>query len=892
MASGTNAKKPGQKAPSPFLVQYLALKEKHQENMLLFRMGDFYELFFEDAVEAANILNISLTSRGEYEGKPIPMAGVPHHSADSYIVRLIRSGKRVAICEQVESPDEARKRGSNAIVTRDVVRIVTPGTVTEDNLLDSRSSQSLAAIATTHGGDEAGIAIADVSTGAFEVFAVKPEDIIDAIAASRCSELLVTENEATKSTYAEFIKDPESAITKRPDRTASAQLGESLLKEAFSVSTLDAYGEFSKAELCACALLLEYIQITQAGSEARLDPPRRPMHSNVLQIDQATRASLEIDQSIGGNRKGSLLDTIDKTLTAPGARLLADRLSRPSAIRSVIQNRHEAISWLIDFREICSSWRSELKVTPDLERARSRLRLGRGGPKDLQSINKALAACEKISEACSDMMVSLPTLLSSSIEKVRIQSYEDLYSLFKDLTSALKTDLPMLVRDGNFIATGWDKKLDEIRELRENSRQIIARLQGRYIEQTKLTNLKIKHNSVHGYFVEVTAKQGDVLMNKPFTETFIHRQTLLTATRFTTIELNELATKIIAAEDETKLREKDLFDEFIERIESISTKLSEIAKAISEIDVACAAAVWAGDNDACRPEISDSSILETKGLRHPVVETALKANGEGFTANDVKLDSSGVSAPRLLLVTGPNMAGKSTYLRQTALSVILTQAGWWVPATKFKLGIADRLFSRVGASDDLARGRSTFMVEMVETAAILSQASERSVVIMDEVGRGTSTYDGLAIAWAAVEHLHNINKSRTLFATHYHELTSVVDNLKGASNVSLRAKEWKDELLFLHDVLPGPSDRSYGVHVARLAGLPKRAVQRAQQLLKRLESNSAPPDVLPLFTETTLEPEPEPDDLRLALEKIDPDQMSPRDALAALYDLKLVATKD
>ena len=890
MASSSKAKKPEQKAPSPFLVQYLALKEKHPENMLLFRMGDFYELFFQDAKDAADILDIALTSRGEYEGSPIPMAGVPHHSADSYIARLIRSGKRIAICEQVESPEEAKKRGSNAIVNRDVVRIVTPGTVTEDGLLDSRTSHALAAIATVRSGEEAGLAIADISTGAFEIYAVNPEEIVDVIIGSRCSELLITETEATKPTYKNFLANSEIAITKRPDRSASAIDGERLVQETFKVRTLDAYGKFSMAELCACALLLEYIQVTQAGSDVRLDPPRRPLHSEILQIDQATRASLEIDISISGQRKGSLLATIDKTLTAPGARLLADRLSRPSAVHQVIYDRHEAVAWLIDFRDICSKWRTELKHTPDLERARSRLRLGRGGPKDLQSIGRALANCEQIAKTCREMTVSLPPLLLDAVRIVSIQKDAELFSLFQDLTKALKTDLPTLVREGNFIAAGWNEELDTIRDLRENSRQIIARLQGQYIEETKLSNLKIKHNSVHGYFVEVTAKQGDVLMGKAFSKTFIHRQTLLTATRFTTVELAKLGEKIIKAEDDSKLKEKELFEEFVERIEALSTKISEVAAAISELDVACAGAVWAELNDACRPEISDLPILDATGLRHPVVEAALKANGEGFTANDTKLDSSGRLAPRLLLVTGPNMAGKSTYLRQTALSVILAQAGWWVPAEKFKMGIADRLFSRVGASDDLARGRSTFMVEMVETAAILSQSTVRSVVIMDEVGRGTSTYDGLAIAWAAVEHLHEINMSRTLFATHYHELTSVIENLKNASNVSLRAKEWKDELLFLHDVMPGPSDRSYGVHVARLAGLPKRAVNRAQQLLKQLESNSSPPDILPLFAEPTPELEPETDELRETLENIDPDQLSPRDALVALYDLKKIVS--
>lgn len=892
MADGSPSPKRA-KGPTPFMAQYLALKADHEDALLFFRMGDFYELFFDDAVDAAQILDITLTARGEHDGAPIPMAGVPYHAAEGYLARLIRSGRRVAVCEQMESPAEAKKRGSKAVVTRDVVRIVTPGTITEETLLDARAGQALTAIATARGGAEAGIAIADVSTGAFEVFAVAPEDAFEALAATPCRELLITEGDANRQIFASLMSDPPAPTTIRPDRSASPKSGESLLKDAFDIAALDAFGTFTKAEFAACALLLDYIRLTQAGADVRLDPPRRPAPSSTVQIDPATRASLEIDRAVAGTRRGSLLDAVDRTHTAPGARLLADRLARPSTDAGEITARLDSIEWLLGDRDLTADVRTALKETPDIERARGRLRLGRGGPRDLLAVARALKQGEAIAARFASVGARPPALISDASTALTLTNTPELSAFSADLAQALQPDPPLLARDGNFVAAGWDTALDEARSLRDDSRKIIAGLQADYADRTGLSALKIKHNNVLGYFIEVSARHGDALLQAPLNETFIHRQTLANAVRFSTQELAELAGRISRAEEEAKARELALFDGFVARLEDLSAPLSAAAYALAALDVAAAGASWSDEVGATRPELSETPVFLAEGLRHPVVEAALKAEGEGFTANALSLDASGGSAPRLLLVTGPNMAGKSTYLRQAALAAVLAQAGWFVPARSLKLGMCDRIFSRVGASDDLARGRSTFMVEMVETAAILSQATDRSLVIMDEVGRGTSTYDGLAIAWSAVEHLHDVNGCRTLFATHYHELTGLADNLAAAANASLRAKEWKDQLVFLHEVRPGPADKSYGVQVAKLAGLPKKAVRRAGEILKRLETDPAAPDLLPLFAASTTDATAkETSALEAALSAIDPDGMSPRDALAALYDMKAMIEGD
>ena len=875
------------------MAQYLSIKARHDDALLFFRMGDFYELFFEDAVEAARVLDITLTSRGEYEGKPIPMAGVPYHAAEGYLARLIKAGCRVAVCEQTETPAEAKKRGSKAIVNRDIVRIVTPGTLTEDALLPARQDQALAAIALGSGGTEAAIAVCDVSTGRFDVTALPAETLADSLMAYPLSELLVSESDLDLAAIANATALSSAPVTFRPARSATHKNGEALLKETYGIAALDAFGDFSRAELAAIGLLLDYVKLTQAGSDIRLDPPVRARAEGHLAIDPATRTSLEIDRSMRGERAGSLLGTIDRTVTAPGARLLAARLARPSVDRSEIEARFDAVSWFADDRDTVESVRASLKAAPDLERARTRLRLGRGGPRDLVGIGRALTAAHDAAVRLAETASGLPPKVAEAIAALDLRNSDALAALARDLDAALSENPPTLARDGGFVAPGWDAALDEARGLRDDSRQIIAALQARYAEETGIAALKIKFNNVLGYFVDVPARHGDPLMKPPLSETFIHRQTLASNVRFSTQELSELAGKISRAEDEAKARELAIFDSLCERIDQLTASLSRTAAAIAELDVAAASAEWAFEADAVRPVLTDDTSFAATSLRHPVVEAALKKDGQGFTANHLDL-SGNEPGTRLLLVTGPNMAGKSTYLRQAALAVILAQAGLFVPARALTLGLCDRIFSRVGASDDLARGRSTFMVEMVETAAILNQATERSFVIMDEVGRGTSTWDGLAIAWAAVEHLHSVNRSRALFATHYHELTKLVEDLPGAANASLRAKEWKDDLVFLHEVQPGPADKSYGVQVAKLAGLPKKAVKRAGQILKQLEAEPGAPESLPLFAAASLGPDTEDDDIGdtgpseadLLLEQIDPDSLTPREALDLLYRLK------
>ncbi|WP_300422348.1 DNA mismatch repair protein MutS [uncultured Hyphomonas sp.] len=887
-------------APSPFMAQYLSIKARHEDAMLFFRMGDFYELFFDDAVQASKVLGITLTSRGEYEGKPIPMAGVPYHAAEGYLARLIKAGCRVAVCEQTESPAEAKKRGSKSIVNRDIVRIVTPGTLTEDALLPANQDQALAAIAIGGGGAEAAIAVCDVSTGRFDVSALAANTLADSLMAYPLSELLVSEGDIDKPAIANATALSTAPVTFRPARSATYKSGEALLKETFGIAALEALGDFGRAELAAIGLLLDYVKLTQAGSDIRLDPPIRARAEGHLAIDPATRTSLEINRSMRGDRDGSLLGTIDRTVTAPGARLLASRLSRPCVDRVEIEARYDAVAWFADDRDAVASVRASLKAAPDLERARTRLRLGRGGPRDLAAIGRALTAAHEAASQLTASSAGLPHKIDEAVAALDLSKDEDLATLARDLETALSENPPTLARDGGFVAPGWDEALDEARGLRDDSRQIIAALQARYADETGITALKIKFNNVLGYFVDVPARYGDPLMKPPLSETFIHRQTLASNVRFSTQELSELAGRISRAEDEAKAREMSVFEGFCERIDALNSPLSRTAGAIADLDVAAASAEWAFEVDAIRPVLTEDTTFHATGLRHPVVEAALKKDGKGFTANDLGLSAEGDFGTRLLLVTGPNMAGKSTYLRQAALAVILAQAGLFVPARSLTLGLVDRIFSRVGASDDLARGRSTFMVEMVETAAILNQATERSFVIMDEVGRGTSTWDGLAIAWAAVEHLHSVNKARALFATHYHELTKLVEDLPGAANASLRAKEWKDDLVFLHEVQAGPADKSYGVQVAKLAGLPKKAVKRAAQILKQLEAEPDAPENLPLFAAASLAPITDedtadqiigPSESDLLLQQIDPDSLTPREALDLLYRLKSLGSE-
>ena len=869
---------------TPMMMQFLELRaEAPLDALLFYRMGDFYELFFDDAVQASAALDIALTKRGEHQGEKVPMCGVPVHNAQTYLSRLIKAGFKVAVGEQMEDPAEAKKRGSKAVVRRAITRIVTPGTLTEDDLLDARSANRIAAWAQLATGDAA-IAWADASDGEFGSTAVRAADLEAELAALNPSELLCLEDAAKQ---AETLA-PNAAVTPRARAKFDASAGERRLKARFEVQSLDAFGAFSKAEIAALGCILDYLELSQAGAPARLQPPASQAPGAVMALDPAARTSLEIERTLHGARKGSLVDAIDRTLTAPGARLLAERLARPSLNLEEINARLDAASWFSEDRALRTGLRERLKAAGDPARALTRLLLGRGGPRDLAALTRALKEGERLIAGLTKAQLNPPPQqVSDCLNALSLAQRPELAALVEDVTRALVEEPPLLVRDGGFIATGWAPPLDDARSLRDESRKVVAGLQATYAEASGVGALKVKHNNVLGYFIEVSAKNADALMGD---DAFIHRQTMANAVRFSTPELGELEARIAKAGERALALELELFEGFRARIDSLAGAIRSAAAALAKLDVAAATADWAVETDAARPVVDDSCAFQIEHGRHPVVEAALKRSGESrFTPNACSLDGAGETAPRLTLVTGPNMAGKSTFLRQNAVMAILAQAGLYVPAKSARIGLVDRLFSRVGAADDLARGRSTFMAEMIETAAILNQAGPRALVILDEIGRGTATFDGLSIAWAAVEHLHEVNHCRALFATHYHELTRLVDELAAAGNVSLKAREWKGELVFLHEVQPGPADRSYGVEVAKRAGLPKAAVARAREILDRLEADGSPAAALadlPLFSAIAPEPDAKPSAVEERLKTVDMDGLSPRDALDLLYALK------
>ncbi len=873
------------------MAQYLAAKAEHPAALVFFRMGDFYELFFEDAEKASASVGITLTKRGQHGGEPIPMAGVPWHQAENYLSKLIRAGHKVAVCEQLEDPAEAKKRGSKSIVNRGVVRVVTPGTLTEEGLLDARSANRLAAVA--FGDDGAAIAWADVSTGAFETRAIALNEVEEELAALSPAEVLAVEDDAPR--VSEPARIVGATLTLRPDVKADAKSAVRRIKAAFEVAALDAFGDFSDAEISAMGLLLDYIELTQAGAAPRLQPPRRVAARAHMAIDAATRSALELERSTRNERAGSLLACIDRTVTAPGGRLLAERIGRPLTDVAAINERLDGVEFFLGERERRDGVRQELRAAGDLARSLTRLALGRGGPRDLAHLRDGLGAGDRASARCAGFGGALPGEIARACEALSLAAHASSAGLAQTLERALAPDLPLLTRDGGFIAAGYDAALDETRALRDDSRKVIAALQATYAEETGIAGLKLKHNGVLGYHIDATPKQAEALMTPPFNARFIHRQTNASSIRFTTTELAELDAKIARAGDAALSRELTLFKEFAARAAACEADIRAAAEALAALDVAAALAQWAEETQATRPEIDDSVALLAEGGRHPVVEEGVRRDGNGFTPNDARLDGAGQSGPRLMVVTGPNMAGKSTYLRQIALLAVLAQAGSFVPARKLRLGVVDRVFARVGASDDLARGRSTFMTEMVETAAILHQAGPRALVVLDEIGRGTATFDGLAIAWAVAEHLHEANRSRAVFATHYHELTRLADKLEAGANAHLRAKEWKGDLVFLHEVAPGAADRSYGIQVAKLAGLPKSAVERARAVLQRLEASGGSTQVeivdeLPLFAQVMEENKASP--LEAALDEINPDSLTPKQALDALYRLKSLKSED
>ena len=900
------------------MAQFLEIKAANPDCLLFYRMGDFYELFFEDAVAAAQALSIVLTKRGKHLGEDIPMCGVPIHRADEYLQRLIRQGFRVAVCEQLEDPAEARKRGSKAVVRRDVVRLVTPGTLTEDSLLDAKARNYLTALfdgprdgRKGSGGDAAApmlaLASLDISTGEFEVGEVPAADLPGEIVRLSPGEVIAADRLLADEHVRRWIDIAGAAATPVAGASFDSLAGERLLKARLGVADLAAFGAFSRAELAAVGALLKYVELTQIGKAPCLRPPRRATPANRLVIDAASRASLELLRSLSGEKGSSLLAAIDRTVTGPGARELAARLSSPLRDPEAIGLRLDAVGYLWGDELLREDARKTLRAAPDIARAISRLALQRGGPRDLAAVRDGLGsatACARILRE-GGSSIGLPDALADIGRRLTGCSG----ALADLLARALVDDPPHQRRDGGFARPGFRAELDEARALRDDSRKVMAALEAKYVEATGLKSLKVRHNNILGYYIEVPAAQSKPLMSEPLAASFRHRQTMAGAVRFTTVELVETESRIVASADRALAIEQDVFAELAAAIAAEEKALGEVAAALADLDCDAGLAEVASEQGYVRPQLDGTTAFEIRGGRHPVVEQALKAAKSGaFIENDCVLAAAEVVAPtgfdevteaRLWLVTGPNMAGKSTFLRQNALITVLAQMGSFVPARSAHIGVVDRLFSRVGAADDLARGRSTFMVEMVETAAILNQATDRSLVILDEIGRGTATFDGLSIAWAVVEYLHEVNRCRALFATHYHELTALAGRLGEVANVTMDVKEWRDDIVFLHKVKPGAADRSYGIQVARLAGLPKPVTTRAGEVLALLEkSEGKAPDGEALLTDLPLfaaaRPKSraaaaDPSEAEEALAALNPDELTPKAALEALYRLKALA---
>lgn len=866
---------------TPMMVQFHTLKEEAGDCLLFYRMGDFFELFFEDAKIAAGVLDIALTSRGAHSGEPVPMCGVPVHAAEAYLARLIRAGCRVAIAEQVETPEQAKKRGGyKALVKREIVRFVTAGTLTEEALLEPRKANLLAAVCEMRG--VCGIATCDISTGRMELEECTQSDLEASLARISPSELVAS------PTLADSL---EGAIP-RPNEDFASDKGAGKLKDIHAVATLDGFGSFSRAMLAAASGLIAYLDHAGRGTLPFLLPPVPRANDAAMAMDQATRASLEILEAQGGSggsgRAGSLIATIDRCTSGAGARLLAQDLSAPLASRSAIIARLSLVQFYFADPLLRADLRDKMRSIPDIERALGRLVVGRGSPRDLGQICDGLKQSQAIQDLHQKTASDHPALL-----KMLLPDLSGHGALTDLLSRALIASPPTERTNGGFIAAGYDAALDELREMSGNARKAIAAMEARYREETGVAALKIKHNGVLGYFIEVPAKHGDALMAE--NSGFTHRQTMANAMRFNSLSLHEEAARIAESGGRALAAEEAHFEELVSIVVTSAQKIAASAAALARVDVAAGQAERGAEGNWCQPDIVDEPLLEIDEGRHPVVEAALTQSHNRFIANDCTLGQ----ADRLWMIGGPNMGGKSTFLRQNALIVVMAQAGGFVPAKAATIGLVDRLFSRVGASDNLARGRSTFMVEMVETAAILAQATANSFVILDEVGRGTSTYDGLSLAWAVAEAIHEKNQCRCLFATHYHELARLSETCHALSLHHVRAKEYKGDLILLHELAIGAADRSYGLAVARLAGVPKTVISRAKQVLDKLEKGRAQTGglaaglgELPLFAAAAAPEEEVGDPLRDRLQEMDVDALSPREALDLLYELKRAADDD
>lgn len=865
--------------PTPMMAQYLALREEAGEALLFYRMGDFFELFFDDARTAAQILDIALTTRGEHGGTPIPMCGVPVHAAESYLARLIKAGCRVAIAEQVETPDEAKERAkreglpsSKVLVKRDIVRLVTAGTLTEEALLEPRRANLLVALAEVRG--TIGLASCDISTGAMVLEDCPPALLSAALARLGPSEVVVPED---------WQHGPDGAIL-HPRARFSSDAGSERLCGLHGVATLDGFGQFSRAMLAAAGGLIAYLDHVGRGSLPLLLPPVARASDAGLAMDEATRASLEILEASTGGRAGSLIGAVDRCATGAGSRLLAEDLSAPLTDKAAIEARLHLVQFWRDRPIERARLREALRSLPDIGRALGRVVAGRGSPRDLGQLRDGLGEAQRLHGWLTGAP-DRPALLDDILTRLTGHG-----ALTDHFSRALVQSPPTEREQGGYIAEGFDAALDELRAAAGNARRAIAAMEARYRDETGIAALKIRHNGVLGYFIEVPARHADRLMAPD--SGFTHRQTMKDAVRFNSLTLHAEASRIAEAGGHALATEEAHFARLVEQAVAAREAIARTAAALARLDVAAGHAERAAEGDWTRPTITEDAALHILAGRHPVVEAALAKAGERFVANDCALTPENY----LWLIGGPNMGGKSTFLRQNALIVLLAQAGSFVPAGSATIGLVDRLFSRVGASDNLARGRSTFMVEMVETAAILAQATSRSFVILDEVGRGTSTYDGLALAWAVAEAVHGQIRCRCLFATHYHELSRLAESCAGLSLHHVRAREWQGDLVLLHELAEGPADRSYGLAVAKLAGLPAPVIARAKAVLTKLEATreqtggiAAGLGDLPLFAASVkAEPAaPSPaDDLLANLRAADLDALSPREALDLLYQWK------
>ena len=878
----------------PAMVQYAEIKNKYKDYLVFYRMGDFYELFFEDAITASAALDIALTKRGKTQSQNIPMCGVPFHAYENYLTRLVRQGYKVAICEQMETPEEARKRGRNEVVRRDVVRLVTAGTLTEDDMLDARRNNFLLAVA--YSSAQLGFAWVDISTGAFYTEAIPcleealKTNLPGFLNRLDASEIIIADSLLQYSNLYDVLRDFRKKLSVLPYARFNATNAQKRIEDFYKVSAIEALGNFTKQEITAAGILLEYIENTQKGKIPFLKRPLKYNNVPYMEIDSAAQRNLELVIGINGDKKACLLGVIDKTITGSGARLLANRVKMPSTDILEINKRLDVVDFFVKIPEIRQELREVLHNVYDLERSVSRLSLNRGGPRDLAAIGATLSYLPRIRNLIrnckryTDIFEKIPT----PVEEILLK-FGEFSNLVSNLSEALADDLPAHARDGGFIKEGYSAALDNLRDSHVSNTGAMEKLAAKYTEMTGVPNIRINHNSIIGYYLEIPQKYAKEILQNPY---FIFKQSVLNAARFSTAELNELENGIRATADKALSLELELYAKLVEDVLCVSDELTITAEALAELDFSSALAELAIEGNYCRPVLDDSLDFDIKEGRHPVVEASLTKNQEGqFIGNDCSLNALN---NRIWLITGPNMAGKSTFLRQNAIIAIMAQMGSFVPCSSAHIGIIDKVFSRVGASDDLSRGHSTFMVEMVETAAILNQATPKSFVIVDEIGRGTATYDGLSIAWAVVEHLHEINHCRTLFATHYHELTILNKKLEALTLHCMKIKEYKDNVVFLHEVTEGAQDRSYGIHVAKMAGLPNLVIKRAEKILQSLETNpdrqtvTAIEDDLPLFSvfkqqaqkEETLSP------LQEALKSLNPDDYSPRDALEKLYELK------